>query len=393
MNNIWNIAKKELLRFFTDKRMVFSTVLLPGLMIFVLYSVMGNAFSGMFGEESDTAYRVLAVNLPASVAEIAQDPDYSLEVSAVDSQDEGISQVKDENADLLVVFPADFDTAVDAYQPQSGQAAPDISIYYDSSSTGSGEAYTSMVTLLDSYESRLSNKFDINRDNTASDLAEESSIAEYMMSWLLPFLLIVFMFSACMAIVPESIAGEKERGTIATLLVTPLNRSHLAIGKIIALGIIALCSGVSSFLGTFLSLPKLFSFGGEESISLNIYGITDYLLMLLVIFSTLLLLVSLLSIISAFAKTVKEASTYVAPVMVVVMVVGLTGMLGSGPPTDWFMYLLPLYNSVQCLTGIFSISFIPVNVVLTILSNFVYTCVCVFIITRMFHDEKVIFSR
>ena len=41
-----------------------------------------------------------------------------------------------------------------------------------------------------------------------------------------------------MSVAPESIAGEKDRGTIATLLVTPLKRTHLAIGKIISLAII-----------------------------------------------------------------------------------------------------------------------------------------------------------
>lgn len=68
-------------------------------------------------------------------------------------------------------------------------------------------------------------------------------------SSMLPMLLMIFLFTGCMSVAPESIAGEKERGTIATLLVTPVKRSHIAIGKIIALSIIALLSGISSTLG------------------------------------------------------------------------------------------------------------------------------------------------
>ena len=56
-----------------------------------------------------------------------------------------------------------------------------------------------------------------------------------MITMMLPYLLLIFLFTGCVAITSESIAGEKERGTINTLLVTPTKRSYLAIGKIIAL--------------------------------------------------------------------------------------------------------------------------------------------------------------
>ena len=64
-------------------------------------------------------------------------------------------------------------------------------------------------------------------------------------SSLLPMLLMMFLYSGCASVAPESIAGEKERGTIATMLITPTKRSDIAIGKILALAIIALLSGTS----------------------------------------------------------------------------------------------------------------------------------------------------
>ncbi|MFQ7035420.1 MAG: ABC transporter permease subunit [Candidatus Borkfalkia sp.] len=54
-----------------------------------------------------------------------------------------------------------------------------------------------------------------------------------------------------MGIAPESIAGEKERGTIATLLVTPIKRSELVVGKVLSLSALSSLSAISSFIGTF----------------------------------------------------------------------------------------------------------------------------------------------
>ena len=78
---------------------------------------------------------------------------------------------------------------------------------------------------------------------------------------------------------PESIAGEKERGTIATLLVTPMKRSSLALGKVFSLSIIALLAGCSSFIGTFAALPKMM--GGElTGVDSSVYVPMDYAMLL-----------------------------------------------------------------------------------------------------------------
>ena len=68
-------------------------------------------------------------------------------------------------------------------------------------------------------------------------------------------------------------------------------------------------------------------------------------------------------------------------------------MFGSGAKTDWVYYLIPLYNSVQCMIGIFSFKFQAVNVIAAVVSNLVYTGIAVFVLTRMFNSERVIFSR
>ena len=119
-------------------------------------------------------------------------------------------------------------------------------------------------------------------------------------------MLIIFLFSGCMSTAPESIAGEKERGTIATLLITPLRRRDLALGKICALSIIALLSGLSSTVGTLLSMPTLMQMEGNVGAA---YTPVHYLALCLIILSTVLFIVACISLISAFAKSIKEAQT------------------------------------------------------------------------------------
>jgi len=194
-----------------------------------------------------------------------------------------------------------------------------------------------------------------------------------------------------MSIAPESIAGEKERGTIATLLVTPAKRSQLAAGKILSLGAIAFLCGLSSAIGTFLSLPKMM--GGGEAVSMAIYSTSDYAMVLLLILSTVLLIISMLSVISAFARTVKEAGMAVMPLMIIVMLIGVTGMLGSGAQTEKIYYAIPLYNSVQAMSGIFSLQTSAANVAIACVSNLVYALICGFALTKMFNSEKVMFSK
>lgn len=208
---------------------------------------------------------------------------------------------------------------------------------------------------------------------------------------MLPMLLMIFLFSGCMSVAPEAIAGEKERGTIATILVTPTKRSELAVGKIFALSIIALLSGASSTLGTMLSLPKLM--GSVETMSAAYYTAADYLVLAAVILSTVLLLVALISIISAYAKTIKEAQTSVMPLMIVVIFLGVTAMFGSGAKSQLVYYCIPLYNSVQAMVGIFSFEMIPAAVALTVGVNLACTVIASFVLTRMFNSETIMFRR
>ena len=392
-NNIITIIKKEFSRFFKDSRMMLTTIFLPGIMIYVLYTFMGSGMMNNFEVDEDYQPKVTICDVPQSLRPALQAMNLDLNEISSGNIEEEKSKLQNKEGDLLMVFPEDFDQAVAAYDSGKTQDfAPEVQIYYNSAETESQTAYTMVTALLDEYESSLANKFDINRSGQDFDMATEKDMTGMIFSMLVPMLLMMFIFSGCMAIAPEAIAGEKERGTIATLLVTPIKRSELAVGKIIALSVIALLSGLSSFLGTMLSMPKLMG-AASDTMDIGVYQAGDYGLLLFVVLSSVLIIVSLISIISAFSKSVKEAGTAVTPLMILVMLLSVTSMMGSGAPEGWYWYLIPLYNSVQCMNGIFSFSYAMPNMIIAIVSNFLYAGALAFVLARIFNSEKIMFSR
>lgn len=388
-NGIITIMKKELARFFGDKRMVVS-ILMPGVLLYIMYSFMGVAMGDAFGVDEDYTPTLQAVNLPGSMEALLPETGFAI----IASTDEAAAQaaVTAQELDLLLVFPEGFDADVAAYEASSGAPAPNVKIYYNSASTNSTFAYQAVVGLLDTYEGQMVNKFDVNAGGEGYDLATVEDTTGSFFAMMMPMLLMVFLYSGCAAVAPESIAGEKERGTIATMLITPIRRSDVALGKILALALISMISAVSSTVGTVLSLPKMMG-GMSDEVSADIYSVQDYLLLAAVIFSTVLVLVTVISILSAFAKTIKEAQTYVMPVMLVVMGLGIVGMFGGGASQELAEYCIPLYNSVQCMVGVFSFSVLPLGVAATVGVNVVVTLVGVVVLARMFNSEKIIFSK
>lgn len=392
--NIWAVARKEFARFFRDPKMVFGTLLLPGLLIYVLYSIMGDGIMEQFTAEDTEPAAVYVENEPASLKEALGALSFQM-LSQEGKTEEGLKEeIQNKEAELYVVFPESFDEKIAAYDSQTAsEPAPNVEIYYNSASNESRAAYEAVAAVLDQYESHLANKFDVNSAQSGGvyDLATKEDVTGQMFSMLLPMLMMIFLFTGCMAVAPESIAGEKERGTIATLLVTPIKRSELAIGKVLSLSVISLLSGVSSFLGTMLSLPKLM--GSASGMDASVYQISDYLLLLAVILVSVLIIVSLISISSAYSRSVKEANTAVVPLMVVVMFIGITSMFGTGAPENPALYCIPLYNSVQSMNGIFSFHYNPMNIGITLVSNLVWTVLLIYVITRMFNSEKIMFSK
>ena len=369
--------KKEFARFFGDKRLVFTTILMPGLMIYILYTLLGQGIMKQFAASEDYVYQIYTVDLPEAFSYLKTESDLEVTEITVEKESDVLEKIEAEEADLLMVFQSDFDAAVAAYDPlDTTQAAPDINMYYNSVSTESSTIYNQMYQVFDDYESSLANKFDINAEEGVKyDVATEKDTSAQLFSMLLPMLLMSFLFSGCMAVAPES-----------------------TVGKVLSLSVIGLLGGVSSFIGTMLALPNLMGGAALEDDSMTgamsaaVYSGTDYVLLLFVILSTVLVIIGAISLMSGLAKSVKEAGTMVSPLMIVVMLIGVSTMFGDGAPKEVYWYLIPFYNSVQCMNGIFSFDLVPVNFVVTIVANLLYALVMTAGLAKIFDSEKIMYS-
>lgn len=389
-NSIFTIIKKEFARFFGDKRLVFTTILMPGIVVYVVYTLVGNIMEKEFSSAENFVASGYVQNMPLEFeAMFKQLPVEWQKVEA--SELTAIqSDLAEKEADLLVLFPENFVETMSNYDVNNQTAAPNIEIYYNSAKPESAEVNAMLTSLLINYESSITNRFDINAGSVDYDLATEQDATGQVFSLILPMLLMSFSFSSCISVAPESIAGEKERGTIATLLVTPMKRSSFALGKIISLSSIALLSGLSSFTGTMLSMPGLMR---AANLDTSFYTLKDYALLLGVILSTVLLLVALISVISAFAKSIKEAATICSPLNILTIVVSLVPMLGNDILGKVGMFCIPFLNSVLCMNSIFSFKANILYIAISIVSNIFYAGILTFLLTRIFNNEKAMFCK
>ena len=367
------LMKKEFHRFFHDPRLIF-TLLLPGVLIFVLYSLLGNLMFEQFGGVEAYHFRVYlsgdsqaASVIELGVKESGSDITWLVPASA----DEAISEVERGEVTAFVSFSENFDEfPADAM----------VEIYY--SADIEGEVFNAIASaILQNYGM----KFTL----VPHSFMTEENIGMTVMQSIMPMLVVAFIFSACMSVTLESVAGEKERGTLATILATSVKRPHIALGKILPLSCIAALGAASSFLGVILSLPKLM--GISFSAFAAGYGVLSYLLLFLVILSIVPLIVSLIAVVSAFSKSVKEATAYTGIIMSVTIVLSIvSSFIGS---LGVWVSLVPVLNVVTVMQEILSGGMPVIGVFFSIGMNLVYTALLVLLISKMLSSEKIMFGK
>jgi sodium transport system permease protein len=390
MKNILTVFKKEVDRVFKDKRLIITLFILPGLFIFLIYNFIGNALENM--QEGDVVE--IAIVNPTddfetiySAGESAYDSNLKIREITEDDIDEYKALIDEEEWNIIIAFPDD----LEAYDG-SGEN-PNVIFY--TNPKDAANALDRFRQYLVAYDQQL--RFETYGDTSYMNIQyQQSPISEReiigtVMSSLLPMLVIMFLFSGAMSIGPESIAGEKERNTISTLLITPIKRSELAIGKILSLSALSLLSSISSFIGIIFSLPALLNL---ENQSLAVFSFNDYLLIFFVLASTIFVIIGIVSVVSAYARTLKEATTYITPIYILTIVVSITTMFSTGSNTNIFAYLIPIYNAVQSLVGIMTFTEnVGIFVLVTALSNFVYMIGFIYLLNQMFNSEQIMFNK
>ncbi|MGI6714191.1 MAG: ABC transporter permease [Bacilli bacterium] len=401
MSKIWIVFKKELTRFFKDTRLFFSTVILPGLLLFIIYNVIGEGMEAMFKPKDDYVAEVYAVNYPDGVKTLLESEEAGLKTEVEEVEVSEITHyqelIKEKEVDLLMVFEEGFDEKYNAVVAEiEGAEAPYVKLYYNSTKPESEIIYHQVSAMITSLEAiHYPDIIKLNDDlEEVYDQATERDIAGMIFATMYPFMILTFITTGVIGLATENIAGEKERGTLATVLVTPIKRGEYAVGKVLAIAFESLLSGLSSFIAVMLSLPQMTGMSGGMANAFQNFAPLDFIWILLIIIALVLFVGTLISIVSAFARTVKEASSYSAPLMMVLMVLGITSMLTQGnAATNALIYLIPIIGPLQALVGIFSFNSQPLLILIAFLSSLVYAFGLGFILVKMFNNEKVIFNK
>lgn len=400
MSGIGEIFKKEIVRIFKDKKMVLSVFVLPvAVMVGVMY-LMGNIVSNMQDDIKEHTSIVYIQNEPESLKGFLENAGLDAKIKTVDgNRKQAEDDILNGNADLLLEFPENFDKLTEGYK--AGDAVPQVTPYYNPSEEYSNAAYNKIALgTLEAYRQTLLAKrvgdlsqlavFTVNSDSEETIIQDDNKAGGKALGTMLPYFVTLMLFAGAMGIGTDMIAGEKERGTMASLLVSPIKRSSIIFGKVFALMAISGLSSVVSTIAMVVCMPIL-SKGmmGEKSAGLNMNLSVQQIVMLGVLLVALAFLYStIIAIVSVFAKTIKEAGSYVMPVYMIVLVVGMLTMYMTGDvkPSS---YYIPIYNSAivlkQILTQEVTMAQYGITLVITLGAGLILTG----IIAKAFESEKV----
>ncbi len=392
MKNVLTIFKKEFYRVMSDRRLVFTAILLPGLAIYVMYTFIGSAIGNEYEDITEHTMIIYTENMPAEIENFLDTQEINPEFYDYNSSnhEELEAQILAGEVDMLIIFSETFEDDVD------NLIVSDILIYYNPGKKYSEYTFSVIANALHSYANVIGldrygdSYYAFTLDSEV--IMDEEKAAGQGFAMLLPMLIIMFLFSGAMSIGPDSIAGEKERGTIATLLITPVKRSEIAIGKVLSLSVISMFSATSSFIGIMLSLPNLTS-GSGGTLDVFIYGISDYIYLFAVLLATVLVIVGLISVISAYAKTIKEASMLILPFYFISMALGISTMFSGEASNDLWIYFTPIYSSVNMIIAILTFDISITAFIITISTSLVYVTIFIYILNKLFQSERIMFQK
>lgn len=391
------IYKKELARIFKDKKMIFSVFLLPVLIMVGIMALVGNLATRQAEDIQSHKSIVYMINEPDSFSAFLEVADLNMEVNTVKTEGEKedvMDLLRNGDVDLMIEFPENFDSLIQEYQ--TGDEVPQIKTYYNPSEDYSASAYELISNqTLEAYRQTLLSQrvadmnglqiFTVNSDNKDMIVQDDQKASGKALGTMLPYFITILLFAGAMGIGTDMIAGEKERGTMASLLVTPVKRKSIVLGKVFALMTI---SGISSIIYIVVmgaTFPKIM--GGDSGLDIEITP--EQIVMIGVLMVAISFLYSAIVIlISVFARDLKEASTYITPAYMVVLVIGMMTMFTTRE-ADMKDYLIPFYNTALALKGILTSEVTMAQYGVTLVMTLVLGGILTAVIAKAFESEKV----
>lgn len=398
--SISTVYLKELTDLLRDKRTIRSMILMPLLMMPAL--TIGIAKISMVMDEKARAETPTVMILggadsPGVVAQLEKKVKMTLVPETADWK----QRISDKKLRVAVRLPDKFEAGLKA------GAAPSVTIYHYQGEMRSGIARDeierffnelSVQTAKDrlaehNLPATLVQPFETKSEN----VAPPEKVGGAAFGGIVPYMIIILCFTGAIYPALDLTAGEKERGTMETLLCSPVNRSDIVLGKFLMVLTGSLASMMLSLVSMSVSVIWLGSSMAAKgaagaahhapAMTIAPEGLLGVLAMILpvsVLFSAVLFTVAL------FAKSFKEAQSYVQPMIFVVIAPAIIGML-PGIELNAKYALVPILNlSLVCkemLSGIWHWNYIA----LIFGSTCVYAGVALSLAVRMFNREDVIF--
>jgi len=407
--NILTVYLKELKDSLRDRRTLISMIVVPTLIMPIIMFGVGTVMSKVMQQAQSETVSVMLLggaDSPSVVAALKADKKFRLVPAAADYQ----QLISDKQVRVAVELPAGFEASL------TGGGVQTVSLYYYAGELKSGfglKAVQDFFTSLKekTIETRLAERglsaavikpFVIRKQN----VAPPEKVGGNAIGGFIPYLIIILCFTGAMYPAMDLTAGEKERGTMETLLCSPVHRINIVVGKflmvltaslttvlrsIVSMGVSA-ALGVMYFGGKATSQSATSALVGQAaeggSIPLidpvGLIGVAALVLPVAVFFAALLLAISL------FAKSYKEAQSYISPLIIVVIMPAVIGML-PGVELNAKLALVPILNlSLVCkemLSGVWHWDYIA----LIFGSSCVYAAIALGFAVKMFNREDVMF--
>lgn len=414
---IKTLVKKEILDVFRDKKTVIMMLVVP-VLLYPLIFLGAMALSSMISSNMEKQTYRVAVEAQDDGAFLQKLEQVQSELSAQSDETES-GEAESEDAeeasyDLILVDAdsiADYEEAlnaeeIDAYisgQMQDGKMQYDI--YYLSSVTNSSYARSIVMDIFDEYKEELTEEklieagLDVHEilepvGYAGEDIASNEQSLGSIMGSILPFMLIISLLMGTMYPAIDTTAGERERGTLETILTLPVTNRQLIVSKFLTV----------AFIGIISALLNILSMGG---IAVYMYQIMDLqtnaqtfdvmqfvpaiLVCILAILAFSLFISAVTMCVTAFAKSYKEANNYITPLMLVVMFVGYIGFIPN-IELSHSVAMIPVANICLLIKNmlVFKIDYGIIAVVL--ISNVAYALFAILFLSKIYDSEAILFG-
>jgi len=396
MKMISLIFRKELKDMLRDRRTLFFMVVMPFLVIFLFFNLTMRLGRDMEKRAQEKELKVAvfsALPLPAF-----SDLLKSNEKVQIDSRVERAEidrALNDGRLDFAVVFADDFSESLGL------DGTGEVTVYYKASNKENEDALGRIHSILAAYGKQVLNRR-LEEKKLAAAFVEPLRIADRDVSsvrekigqrlgGMFPYFFVIFCFLGAMAPAIDLAAGEKERGTMETLLVSPASRLQIVSGKFLVVTASGIFTALSSVLWLFLVFRQSKMVPPEvlEGI-LKLIEWKSLLLLFSMIIPLCAFFAAILLSASVFSKSYKEAQSIIAPLNFMVLIPVVIGIF-PGIKLNAATALIPILNISLATKEIIAGTISPLLMAEVFLVLFALAALGLIFCSRWFNREAIIF--